>query len=133
MKSARNSGRDAPPPFIDELLDVSDRSMMPMVVEKEHLIEPHAGDDKGAGARQAFRGAGFEVTRLNNPLKEQLDGFAAISIQVLFPRLRVRRQLLGGEQPAALLRIGRHEVGPAKGRVAQQEFGKGELVGSQDL
>ena len=87
MKPARNSGRDAPPPFIDQLLDVSDRSLMSMVIQKEHLIEPHAGDDKGAGSRQAFGGAGLEVTGLDNPLKEQLDGFAAISIQVVLPRL----------------------------------------------
>ena len=72
---------------------------MAMVVQKEPLIEPHTGDDKGAGARQAFGGADFEVTGLNNPLKEHLDGFAAIGIQVVLPRLRVRGQLLGGEQP----------------------------------
>jgi hypothetical protein len=51
VKPARNSGRDAPPPFVDDLLDVSERSMLPMVVQKEHLIEPHTGDDKGTGAR----------------------------------------------------------------------------------
>ena len=73
--------------------------MMAMVVEKEHLIEPHASDDKGTRTRQAFGGAGFEVTGLSNPLKEQLDGFAAIGIQVVFPRLRVRGQLLGVKQP----------------------------------
>src|SRR4051812_34075360 len=82
LKSARNSGSNAPPSFIDDLLDVSDRSMMPMVVQKEHLIEPHAGDDKGAGARQAFGGADFEVTGLDEALEEQLDSFAAIGIQV---------------------------------------------------
>src|SRR3954453_17649409 len=115
MKSARNSGSNAPPSFIDDLLDVSDRSMMPMVVQKEHLIEQHAGDDKGAGARQAFGGADFEVTGLDEALEEQLDSFAAIGIQVPLPRVRVNRQLLGSEQPAVLLGIGRYEVGPAKG------------------
>src|SRR5918996_2966262 len=103
MKPARNSDSNAPPPFIDALFAVSDRSMMPMVVEKEPLIEPHAGDDKGARARQAFRGAGFEVTGLDEALEEQLDGFAAIGRQVVLPRLRVSRQLLGSEQPATVL------------------------------
>src|SRR5215813_8575663 len=78
MKPAHNSGSNAPPPFIDDLFDVSDRSVMPMVVQKKHLIEPHTGDDKGARARQAFRGAGFEGTGLDDALEEQLDGFAPI-------------------------------------------------------
>src|SRR5215510_2030299 len=123
VKPAHNSGSNAPPPFIDDLFDVSDRSVMPMVVQKKHLIEPHTGDDKGARARQAFRGAGFEGTGLDDALEEQLDGFAPTGIEVTFPRVRIRRQLLGGEQPAAVLRIGGHEVGPAKRRVAQQQFG----------
>src|SRR5262245_58917994 len=133
LKPAHNSGSNAPPPFIDDLFDVSDRSVMPMVVQKKHLIEPHTGDDKGARARQAFRGAGFEGTGLDDALEEQLDGFAPIGIEVTFPRVRIRRQLLGGEQPAAVLRIGGHEVGPAKRRVAQQQFGNGELIGHQGL
>src|SRR5215510_9278216 len=120
MKPARNSGRNAPPSLIDHLLDVSDRSVIAIVIQKEDLIEPHASDDKGARAGQAFGGADFEVTSLNNALEEQLDGLTAIGIQVLLPRLRGRRQLLGSEQPAAVLRIGRYEDGPAKGRVAQQ-------------
>src|SRR5262249_15254723 len=95
-KPAHNSGSNAPPPFIDDLFDVSDRSVMPMVVQKKHLIEPHTGDDKGARARQAFRGAGFEGTGLDDALEEQLDGFAPIGIEVTFPRVRIRRQLLGG-------------------------------------
>src|SRR5262249_16775520 len=119
LKPAHNSGSNAPPPFIDDLFDVSDRSVMPMVVQKKHLIEQETGDDKGARARQAFRGAGFEGTGLDDALEEQLDGFAPIGIEVTFPRVRIRRQLLGGEQPAAVLRIGGHEVGPAKRRVAQ--------------
>src|SRR5262245_38761065 len=133
LKSARNSGSNAPPSFIDELLDVSDRSMMSIVVQKEPLIEPYTGDDKGTGAGQAFGGAGFEVAGLDEALEEQFDRFAAIGIQVTFPRVGGNRQLLGSEQPAALLGIGRHEVGPAKGRVTQQQFGNGELVGSQGL
>jgi hypothetical protein len=91
MKPACNSGSNTPPPFIDELFDVSDRSMMAKVVEKERLIEPYTGEDKGARARQAFGGAGFEVTGLDEALAEQLDGFTAISVQVPFPRVRVLR------------------------------------------
>src|SRR5262245_23764997 len=91
-KPAHNSGSNAPPPFIDDLFDVSDRSVMPMVVQKKHLIEPHTGDDKGARARQAFRGAGFEGTGLDDALEEQLDGFAPIGIEVTVPRVRIRRQ-----------------------------------------
>ena len=67
-----------------------------MVVQTESLVEPYAGDDKSAGARHAFGGAGFEVTGLDEALEEYLDGFAARGIQVPFPRVRVRRQLLGG-------------------------------------
>src|SRR5215213_8227316 len=119
-KCARNSGRDAPPGFIDDVLDVGDRSVMPMVVEKEHLVEPYAGEDKGTCAGQAFGRAGFEIIGLDEALEEQLDGFAAIGVEVAFPRVWVSRQLLGSEQPAAVLRIGRPEGGPAKRRVAQQ-------------
>src|SRR5258707_14562344 len=102
MKPARNSDSNAPAPFIDELLDVSDRAMMAIVLQKEHLIEPHTGDDKGARAGQAFGRAGFEVTGLDKALEEQFDRFATIGIEVPLPRLRVRRQLLGSEQPAAV-------------------------------
>ncbi len=63
---------------------------MAIISEKEHLIEPHTGEDKGAGAGPAFSGAGFQVTGLDDALEEQLDGFAAISIQSPFPRVRVR-------------------------------------------
>src|SRR5882672_6983166 len=122
LKPARNSGRNAPAPFVDDLLDVSDRSVMSMVVQKEYLIEPDTRDDKGARTRQAFGGASFAVTGLDEALEKQLDGFATIGIQILFPRFPVRRQLLGREQPAAVLGIGRHQIGSAKGRVAQQEF-----------
>jgi hypothetical protein len=132
-KPARNSGRDAPPSFIDDLLDVSDRAVLAIVIQKEHLIEPHTSDNKGAGARQAFRGAGFEVTGLKEALEEQLDGFAPIGIQVVLPRLRVGGQLLGGEQPAAVLRIGGHEGGPTKGRVAQQQFRDREVLSGQGV
>ena len=96
--------------------------MLAMIVEEEHLIEPHTSDDKGARPRQAFGGTGLEVARLNNALKEQLDGFAPIGIQVLWPRVRGGRHLLGGEQPAALLRIEGNEVRTPKSRVTQQEL-----------
>jgi hypothetical protein len=86
LKLARNSGSNTPPPFIDDLLDVSDRSMMPMVVEKEPWIEPHTGEDKDACARQAFGGADFEVTGLDEALEEQLDGFTAIGVEVSLPQ-----------------------------------------------
>ena len=99
------------------VFDVSDGSVMAMVVEKERLIERHTGEDKGARTRQAFGGAGFEIIGLDEALEEQLDGFATISIQVTFPRVRVPRQLLGGKQRA---RVGhRWPRGQrAKGRVA---------------
>jgi hypothetical protein len=96
LKPARNSGSDAPPPFIAELLDVSDGSVVPMVVQKKPLIEPHTSDDKGARARQAFRRAGFEGTSLDEALEEQLDGLAPIGIEATWPRVRIGRQLLGG-------------------------------------
>src|SRR5215213_9025942 len=112
---------------------MSGRLVMAMVVEKERLIEPHTGEDKGARTRQAFGGAGFEVIGLDEAREEQLDGFATISIQVPFPRVRVRWQLLGSEQPAAVLSIGGYEGSPAKGRVAQQQLGKEELVCRQGL
>jgi hypothetical protein len=54
-----------------------------------------------------------------------------ISIQGLLPGVRVRWQLLGGEQPAVVLGIGRHQGGSAKRRVPQQQFGQGQLVGRQ--
>src|SRR5215475_12447497 len=133
LKPARNSGSNTPPPFIDDLFDVSDRSVMSMVVQKKRLREPHTSDDKGARARQAFRRASFEVTGLQETLEEQLDGFASIGIEVPLPRVRIRRQLLGGEQPATMLGIEGHEGGPAKGRVAQQQFGNGELLCRQGL
>src|SRR5262245_22925149 len=104
---------------------------MAMVIQKEHLIEPHAGNDKGPRPRQAFGWASFEVTRLDNALEEQLDGFAAIGIEVMLPRLRRRRQLLGREQPAAVLGIGGDQLGPAKGRITQQQLGNRELVPGQ--
>src|SRR5262245_63157356 len=101
---------------------------MAMVIQKEHLIEPHAGNDKGPRPRQAFGWASFEVTRLDNALEEQLDGFAAIGIEVMLPRLRRRRQLLGREQPAAMLGIGGDQLGPAKGRITQQQLNKQQLL-----
>jgi hypothetical protein len=61
---------------------------MSRVIQKEHLREPHAGDDKGARAGQAFGGTSLEVTSLDKPLKKQLDGFAAIGIQVVLPNLQ---------------------------------------------
>jgi len=72
---------------------------MAIVVQIEYLIEPHTGDDNGARAGQAFGGADFEVTDLNDALEEQLYSFAPIRIQVVFPRVRVCRQLLGGRRP----------------------------------
>jgi hypothetical protein len=47
-----------------------------IIPEEEALIEPHTGDDKRATTGQPFGGAGFEVTSLDNPVKEQLNGFA---------------------------------------------------------
>jgi len=111
-KSARNLGRDTPPSFIDKLLDVSDWPVMSMIVEEQHLIEPHTGDDKGAGPCQAFGRAGLEIAGLDNALKEQLDGFAAIGIQVVTPRFQEHWQLLGREQPTAVLGIAGDEGGP---------------------
>jgi hypothetical protein len=93
--------------------------MLPRVVQKERVREPHTGEDKGAGARQAFGGAGFAVTGVEEAREEQLKGLAALGIQVPFPRVRVNRQLLGGEQPTARQGRGGHEVDPAKRRVAQ--------------
>jgi hypothetical protein len=106
LKPARNSGSNTPAGFIDDLLDVSDGSVMAMVVEKERLIEPHTGEDKGTRTRQAFGGAGFEVIGLDEALEEQLNGFATISIQIPFPRVRVPRQLLGGKQPSVIKSAG---------------------------
>jgi hypothetical protein len=90
-KSSRNglssdqfmAGSNAPPSFIDEFFDVRARSVMPIVVEKEPLIEPHAGEDEGAGASQTLCGAYFGLTRLDNLLKEQLDGCVPIGLQVV--------------------------------------------------
>ena len=75
---------------------------MSIVTQKEHLIEPHAGDDKGAGSGQAFGGTSLEVTGLDNPLKKQLDGFAAIGIRLVLPCLQRRGQLLGRKQLAPM-------------------------------
>src|SRR5262249_19514725 len=100
---------------------------MPMVVPKKRLIEPHTSDDKATRTRQAFGGAGSEVTCLDEALEEHLDSFSPIGIQVVLPRLRVGWQLLGREQPAAVLRVKGHEVGRAKSGVAQQHFGNGEV------
>ena len=107
--------------------------MMAKVVEKERLREPDTGEDKGAGTCQAFGGAGFEVTGLEEAREEQLDGFPALSRPVPFPRVRVLRELLGSEQPTAVLGRGRHEGSPATGRVTQQEFGDREVGGRQGL
>src|SRR5262252_9589885 len=117
MKPARNSGGDTPPPFIDNVLDLSDWPVMPMIVEEQRLIEPHTSDDKGARARQPFGGAGFEVAGLDNSLKEQFDGFPPIGIQRVLPRLDVCWQLLGRKQPAPVLSIAHDEVRTAKSRV----------------
>ena len=108
MKPARNSGSNAPAPFIDDLLDMSDRAMMAIVIQKEYLIEPYTGDDKGARARQAFSGAGFEATGLDEALEEQFDGLAAKSIEVPLPRLRVR--------PSGLRRGVGRRLGPGAAR-----------------
>ena len=91
MKPGRNSGRNAPPSCVNEFFNVSDGSVVSIVVEKEHVIEPHTGDDKGARTRQAFRGAGLEVTGLADGVEEQLNRFAAIGIQGMFPRVRIHR------------------------------------------
>ena len=45
MPPARNSGGNAPAGVIDELFDVSERPVMPMVVEKEPWIEPRTSKD----------------------------------------------------------------------------------------
>src|SRR5262249_19620820 len=128
LKSARNSGRDAPASFIDELLDLSERTLMAIVIQEEYLLEPHTSEDKGAGARPAFGGTDFEVTRLPKPLKEQLEGFAPIGKQLPVPGGGVLGQLLGGEQPAAVLGIERDEVSAAESRLAQQELHYGQLL-----
>jgi hypothetical protein len=112
---------------------MSHRSLMPRVVEQEHLIEPHAGHNKGPAARHPFSRADFEVAGLHNPREAQLHGLTPISLQVVLPRLRVRRQLLGSEQPAALLCLEGHEVSPAKGCVTQQEFRDRKVLRGQRL
>ena len=89
-----------------------------MVVQKGP-IEPHTGDDKVPVRAKPLVGKGFEVTGLNNSLKEQLDGFAAIGIQVVLPRLGFAGNCWG-EQPPPCRAPRWPEVGPAKGRVAQQ-------------
>ena len=121
-KPARNSGGNAPAAFIDELLNMGEGPVMTIVVKKKDLIEPHAGDDKRAGPCQAFGGASFEFAGLDNPLKEQLDGFTAIGKQLPLPGLGVLGQLLGGKQPAAVLGIERDEVSAAERRISQQEL-----------
>jgi hypothetical protein len=78
LKTARNSGGDTPLGFIDLLLNVGERSTVAIVGEEEDLVEPHAGDDKRAVARQAFGWTGLKVTALDNALKEQLDSLAPI-------------------------------------------------------
>ncbi|HXG21400.1 MAG TPA: hypothetical protein VNN62_20295 [Methylomirabilota bacterium] len=133
VKSARNSGCDPPAGFIDKLLNLGKGAVVPMVVEKEHLIEPHTGTDKGPPASQPFGGAGFEVTGLHNALKEQRDRLAPIGIEVALSRGGGEGQLRGREQPAAVLGTDRHQVGPAKGRIAQQKFCNRELVRGQGL
>src|SRR4029450_1023001 len=109
-KSARNSGSKPPPGFIDNLLDVSSGAVVTIVREKEHLVEPYASDDKRTGAGHALRRTHFEVTGLDNPLKEQLNGFAPICIEVMCPRERRGRQRFGGKQPAPLVPTGRQQV-----------------------
>lgn len=113
--------------------DVSEQAVRAVVVKKERLREPHAGDAKGAGARQAFGGAGFEVTGLNDALEEQLKSLAKIGIQVSFPRLRVRGELLGGEQPTLVLSTGSHEVPPSKAVSPSNRSVMGELLARQGV
>jgi hypothetical protein len=97
------------------------------------LVKPHTDDDKGARACQAFGGAGFEITGLDKPLKEQLESSAAIGIHGVLPCLGGGGQLLGPKQPDPRLRIERHESNPAKPRVPQQEFGHRKVISSQGL
>lgn len=68
---------------------------------------------------------------MDNPLEEQLDGFASIGKEGASPGLGVLGQLLGGEQPAAVLGIEGDEVRPTKGGVAEQQRGHWELLGDQ--
>lgn len=107
--------------------------MMPIVIEKEHLVESSPGHDKSPATRQPFRRADFEVTGLHNPLEKQLNGLTPIGIQVVLPGVRIRRQLLGREQPAAVLCKEGHELSPATGCVTQQEFRDRKVSGSQRL
>src|SRR2546422_11593246 len=83
LKPARNSGRNAPAGLVYELFDMSVGPTLAVVTEKEHLIEPHAGDDKRTVSRQPLGRAGCEVTSLHNALKEQLDRLAPIGIEIL--------------------------------------------------
>ena len=69
--------------------------MLPIIVQKEHLIEPYTSDDKRACPSQASGGTGFKVTSLNEALEEQFDGFASISREGLLPGVWGGRQLLG--------------------------------------
>ena len=80
----RNSGSHAHLPSSEDLLDASDRSMVPMVVEKEPWIESPTGEDKGARAHQTSGEAGFEVTGLDEALEEQLGGCTVIGVEVSF-------------------------------------------------
>ena len=56
LKPARNAGCAPPAGFSDKLLNLGKGPVVPIVVEKEHLIEPHTGNDKGPAAGGGIQG-----------------------------------------------------------------------------
>jgi len=90
-----------------------------IVREKEDLIEPNTGDDKHASACQSLAGQ-FEVTGLDNSLKEQLNGFASISIEVMFPRCAVAGNCWGVSSQPPCWRHRPHQVRLPKSNLPAQ-------------
>ena len=76
------------------IYDTSQRFAPAVVREESNLIEPDTGQDECSIATFALDLALFQVRRLNDVLKERPNGFLAIVVQVVLPRMTFFRRLV---------------------------------------
>src|SRR5829696_6387636 len=95
------------------------RSALPIVAQENDLIQPHACYDERSVTIESFARAAFQITCLDDSLKEQLDTLFAIRIQVMLPTAPSLGQLIRRQDPTTLTGVGSPQSCAAKGGVTK--------------
>jgi hypothetical protein len=87
------------------IFDTRQRLALAVIHDVAKLIKLDTDQDECPVTAFAFKLTLLQAQVVHDPLEEQLDGFFAVTVQVVLPRAMFFRQLLGREDPAAGLRV----------------------------